>query len=236
MSGGNPKIQWQKYALVFVITAAIFGTAVYANSLLNDRRVANIQSIQQKISTDILSLETQFDLLEELSCRDISENSVLSGELNSLASRLAFTEEALGSTNDEVISLKQQYSLLQIKDYLLMQRIAEKCSLKPVFVLYFYSNAGDCADCTRMGYVLTYLREAYPKLRVYSFDYNLDLAALRTLIAINKVESNLPALIVGKNLSYGYKEPEDIEKLIPNIEDLKEETITEEAATSTKEK
>lgn len=236
MSGGNPKIQWQKYALVFVITAAIFGTAVYANSLLNDRRVANIQSIQQKISTDILSLETQFDLLQELSCKDISENSVLSGELNSLASRLAFTEGALGSTNAEVVSLKQQYSLLQIKDYLLMQRIAEKCSLKPVFVLYFYSNAGDCEDCTRMGHVLTYLREEYPKLRVYSFDYNLDLAALRTLIAINKVEGTLPALIVGGNLSYGYKEPEDIEKLIPNIKDLKEEAITAEAATSTKEK
>lgn len=231
MSGDSPRTNWHKYALVFLITAAIFATAIYASGLLNSRRVADIESIQQKIAIDLLSLETQFDLLKELSCADITENPILSGELNTLASRLAFAEQELGEGNAEVVRLKQQYSLLEIQDYLLMQKVADKCRVRPVSILYFYSNEGDCADCTRMGHVLTYLRETYPKLRVYSFDYHLDLPALRTLLTVNKVEPRLPTLIVNGKLSYGYKEPEEIEALIPNLVDLKEEAA--ETATST---
>jgi hypothetical protein len=45
-----------------------------------------------------------------------------------------------------------------------MQQISQKCKTKPVYVLYFYSNAGDCPECSRAGDVLTYLRQTYPEL------------------------------------------------------------------------
>ena len=61
-----------------------------------------------------------------------------------------------------------------------MRRIAEQCDTEPVFIFYFYSNAGDCSECTRQGYVLTELQQEYPQLRVYAFDSNLDLSALDT--------------------------------------------------------
>jgi hypothetical protein len=46
-----------------------------------------------------------------------------------------------------------------------------------------------------MGYVLTALRNKYPDLRVYSFDYHFDLGAIETLKSIFKVKDQLPALI-----------------------------------------
>lgn len=220
---------WKKYALAFVITAALFSTAFYASNMLNAKRIEQIQNIEDRISIDILSLETQFDLLEELSCEDITENPVLSSELNSLASRLDYAEGQLGSDNAEVERLKRQYSLLEIKDYLLMQKVSQKCKLKPIFILYFYSNAGDCPDCTREGHVLTYLREQYPQLRIYSFDYNLDLSALKTLKGLSKLNGNLPALVIENKVYYGFQGTEDIEKIIPELETLKKETT----ATST---
>ena len=74
-------LRWSSYVVALLITAAIFATALYASDYFNNRRIAEIQATQSSISIDILSLETQFDLLAEHSCQDISENSVLSSEI-----------------------------------------------------------------------------------------------------------------------------------------------------------
>lgn len=228
---------WTKYILAFVITAAIFGTAFYIANRLDAERVADIRATQEAISIDILSTETQFELLGSLDCSTITENPVLSDELNSLAGRLSVAENNLGSTNAEVVSLKKQYSLLQIKDYLLMQQISQKCSkFKPVSVLYFYSNTGDCTDCARSGEVLTYLRQKYPGLRVYSFDYHLDLSALQTLIALRKLNGTLPAFVIqGRAPVYGFSNLEDMEALIPELKTLASttEALRQGAGTTT---
>ncbi|PIT91357.1 hypothetical protein COU17_01010 [Candidatus Kaiserbacteria bacterium CG10_big_fil_rev_8_21_14_0_10_49_17] len=222
------KIPTRTYFIAFLITAALFSTALYASTYFNNQRIAGIASIEDRISIDILSLETQFDLLAELSCAEISENSVLSSELNSLARRLSYTEGQLGAENQEVIRLKRQYTLLQIKDFLLMKKVSDKCALDPVFILYFYSNEGDCEDCTREGYVLTDLAETYPQLRIYSFDYNLDLSALKTLVSINDIKPELPALVLNDTVYYGYHDQEAIREILPELADLA--TSTEETS------
>lgn len=223
-------MQLQKYILTFVITAAIFVTAFYIARTFDRQRVADIRATQEAVSIDILSLETQFDLMGSLDCSTIEENPVLSEELNSLASRLSVAEQNLGSNNSEVISLKKQYTLLEIKDYILMREIAQKCAkFKPVYVLYFYSNQGDCADCGRMGDVLTYLRETYPGLRVYSFDYHLDLSALRTLTTLRKIDDarGLPAFAVNNRAPvYGFKNLGDMQALIPELKTLATSTTS----------
>ena len=226
-------MQLSKYLLAFVITAAIFGTAFYIANRLNQARLADIRNAQEAISTDILSTETQFELLGSLDCSQLSDAPVLSDELNDLASRLSVAEQNLGSDNPEVVSLKKQYSLLEIKDYLLMQQVGQKCSkLKPVYILYFYSNSGDCPQCAQMGDVLTYLRETYPGLRVYSFDYHLDLPALRTLIGLRKINTSdkqpLPVFVVNNRAPvYGFKDLQSTEKLIPELKTLATSTATQ---------
>jgi hypothetical protein len=224
---GNRSVRWSNYAIAFLITALIFATALVASNYFNGRRVADIQSQQQNISVDILSLETQFQLLAEHSCQDISENSVLSKEIYPVGQRLAYLEQQSNVDQAQLTDLKRYYSLLEIKDYLLMQQVAQKCSLRPVFILYFYSNAGDCKDCEEQGYVLTGLSEAYPALRVYSFDYNLALSALQTLIDIHDVKDELPALVMNGKTYYGLHTMADIEKILPQLATL------QKSATST---
>ncbi|MBP9757906.1 MAG: hypothetical protein KBD06_04860 [Candidatus Pacebacteria bacterium] len=222
------------YIVAFLITAFIFATALYASNYFNNRRVVDIQATQDKISIDILSLETQFDLLAEHSCKDISENSVLSTEIQPLAQRLSYLESQSQVNEDELMGLKRYYTLLQIKDLLLMQKVADKCKLKPVFILYFYSNAGDCNECEQQGYVLTGLAQKYPTLRIYSFDYNLTNAALRTLVDINGIKNEMPALVINEDIYYGLHTMDDIEKVLPELAALKIATST--AATTTKKK
>ncbi len=226
------RARWGNYAVAFVITALIFATALYASNYFNHRRIADIRATQDTISTDILSLETQFDLLQESSCQDITESTTLTSELTSLGNRLSYMEAQGTHNQEEVTRLKRLYSLLEIKDYLLMKQVATKCDLKPIFILYFYSNKGDCTECEKQGYVLTSLSESYPQLRIYSFDYNLDVSALQTLISIDNVGSTLPALLINGKASYGFQSVEDIGKILPQLATLKTATSTD--ATSTK--
>jgi hypothetical protein len=177
--------------IALVITGLIIGTVLFAVNYLNQQRVQELTAIEDQLSTDTLSLETQFSLLESAPCEDLSEGSVLSQELSSIGDRLSLAEERLGKKDEQVLHLKDRYTLLQIRDYLLSKRLAATCNVKPIVVLYFYSNEGDCADCDRAGYALSYLRQTYPSLRVYSFDYNLDLGALKTLIAADWLQLHL---------------------------------------------
>ena len=222
--------------MAFLITALIFATALYASNYFNSKRIAEIQATQDNISVDILSTETQFELLAEHSCADIAENSVLSSEIQPLASRLSYLELQPNVDQSELARLKRYYSLLEIKDYLLMQQVAAKCHLKPVFILYFYSNKGDCPACENQGYALTGLTQKYPFLRIYSFDYNLDLSALQTLADINDVQGNppagglpaggLPALVIKNKVYYGLHTMSDIESILPELAKLASTTAT----------
>lgn len=226
----SSEAKWSNYIIAFAITAAIFATAIFASNYFNNRRIQDIRTTQDDISTQILSLQTQFDLLQERSCADIAENTILPQELQTLASRLSYMEAQGDADREEVVRLKRLYSLLEIKDYLLMKQLAQKCGLKPVFIFYFYSNQGDCDDCEKQGYVLTALAREYPQLRIYSFDYNLDVSALRTLRDLNDIRDELPALVINSQAYYGFKSVEDIETILPQLATLKK------AATSTPEK
>lgn len=212
---------WKKYLIVFFITSVIFLSILWLSNYFSNKKLDQLRSIQSSISLDLMSSEVQFSLLEELSCKEISA-SVLSKELNSLADKISYSEENIGVENVDVISLKKNYSLLQIKDYLLMKRITERCGQKPIFILYFYKN-DNCSDCTKQGYVLTSLRENYPNLRVYSFDYNLDVSAIKTMISIYEVPDDLPAMVINGEVYSGFKNIKEIEEILPQLESIKVE-------------
>lgn len=201
--------------IALFITVAIAGTVAYAVNYLNNARVAQLSTIEDQIAIDTLSLDTQFSLLEAAPCDSGASSTTLTGELTDLGGRLSYAENQLGTNNAQVIRLKQQYSLLEIRDYLITKQLSEACGTKPVTVLYFYSNAGDCGDCDKAGYALSYLHDTYPSLRVYSFDYRLNLGALKTLIAIMKVKDSLPAFVINGKQSYGFTSLADLEKQFP---------------------
>ena len=229
----NRGIDWKKYLFSFAITAVIFGTAIFMSNYFGQKKLNELRGIQDKIAVDILSSETQFSLLEESSCEDVGVGA-LSKELGTLEDKLSYTESQRGVLDEEVQTLKRYYSLLEIKDYLLMNKISEKCKKTPISIIYFYSTDESCQDCEKEGFVLTTLRETYPDLRVYSFDYNIDLSAVKTLISVNNVENKLPAIIFKGKAYYGFQSIEDLEKAIPELATLKATATSTEATTTKK--
>ena len=228
-----------RYIVVFLITLTLFLSAIWLSSYINDKKINDIKSIQDKISIDISSSETEFQLLQGVSCKDVSA-STLSPELNSLAEKITYSEQNINK-QDDVIELKKYYSLLEIKDWLLMQQIQKKCNVPVVPIFYFYTTSENCANCVKESAVLSQLRNEYPELRVYSFDYNLKLSALQTLIKLFKVnDHNLPAIYMDDQLYTGFQSEDDIKKVLPELDKYKKARLLEEAknasstATSTK--
>ncbi|MBP9765840.1 MAG: hypothetical protein KBD12_01225 [Candidatus Pacebacteria bacterium] len=224
-----------RYIIVFFITLTLFLTAIWLSSFINDYKLNDIKDVQDKISLDISSSETQFQLLQGMSCKDVSA-STLSDALNNLAEKITYSEQNI-KQRDQVSDLKKYYSLLEIKDYLLMQKIKEKCNMPVIPIFYFYTTSENCANCVKESAVLSELRNKYPELRVYSFDYNLDLSALDTLKKIFKVDDKkLPAIYINDKLYTGFQSEEDILKALPELAKYEKERLEEEAkiASSTK--
>jgi hypothetical protein len=214
-------IDWKKYLIVLLITAGLFFTAIYLSNYFGSQKINELKTIQDNIAINILSSETQFSLLQESSCKNVS-GSVLSGELDDLGRKLEWEENNSGNI-EEVSYLKKYYSLLQIKDYILMKKIAASCNVKSAFILYFYTTAENCSECQRESLVLTSLRDKYPELRVYSFDYSTDLSAVRAMLQIYKIkDTELPALVLGDDLLTGFHSIEELDSLVKESFKLQE--------------
>ncbi len=210
----NNNIDWKKYLIVLLITVGLFLTAIYLSNYFGNKKVDQIKFIQDSIAINILSSETQFSLLQESSCKNVSAGSTLSGELDELGRKLEWGQDNFSDTN-EVSYLKKYYSLLQIKDYLLMKKISSSCGVKSAFILYFYTTAENCSECKKESFVLSNLRDKYPELRVYSFDYAIDLSAVKSLLKIYKIkDTELPALILNDTLLTGFHSIDDLELLV----------------------
>lgn len=206
----NNNFDWKKYLIVFFITVGLFATAIYLSNYFGQQKINQLKTIQDQISIDVLSSETQFSLLSELSCKNVSD-SVLSDELSELGNKLSWSQDNLGNTN-EVSYLKKYYSLLEIKDYLLTKQISTRCGVKSAFILYFYTTAANCSLCEQESLVLSTLRTEYPDLRVYSFDYGIDLSAVSSMLKIYKIKDTvLPALVIDDNVLTGLHDIKDLE-------------------------
>jgi len=210
----------KKYLFFLMITIGIFIIVFGLVNFLNNQRLESLDDLQRKVTIDLIANETQFDLLKTAPCGSIKD-TILSRELGELGKKLDFAETNQGADNPSVIQLKKYYSLLQVKDYLLMQELSEKCDVDIDSILYFYGN--DCSECTKQGYVLTQLKNRYPELRIYSFDTDLDFSVIETFTSLYDFGEVYPTLIIGDNSYQGLQRISDIEELFPDLLERKKD-------------
>lgn len=219
----------RRYIMAFILSAMIFLSGFLVSNFLTSKKLESLNTIESNISLNILSLETQFEILKEAPC-ETENNTLLTKEISDLADKLSILENN-GENKDRIIDAKKRYSLLLVKDYLLSQRLSSECGVKPTFVIYFYKNAEDCPDCVKTGAALSALRSEYERMRVYAFDYNLDLPIIKTLASVYNVQPNLPAVVINKKTYYGLVDKESIDALLP--QEIKEPIVIATSTAST---
>lgn len=204
----------KKYFIVLLITIGIFVVVFGLVSFLNAKKIAHVDDLQRKITADLIATETQFELLKTAPC-DLLDDNVLSRELGDFGGKLDLAETNQGSDDADVIQLKKYYSLLQVKDYLLMEELAQKCESEIDSILYFYED--NCSECTKQGFVLTEFKKRYPEIRIYSFDTDLDFSVIETFTNIYGFGDVYPTLIINDTPYQGLQRIPDIESLFPEL-------------------
>ena len=219
---------FRRYLVALVITCMIFVSGFLTSNILMTQKLEGVKNIEDNISLSILSSETEYEILREISCDapNAKNNTTLNAEISRLAEMLEILEG--NDKNDErILAAKKRYSLLLMKDYLLSKRISESCKTKPTFVIYFYGNADICPECVKTGAALTSLRTDYEGMRVYAFDMNLDLPLIKSFAGVYNINNeSLPALIIDKKVYGGLYTKDAIEKLLPKEIKVKNSTTT----------
>lgn len=227
----------KRYIYTFIITLAIFFFSIWLSNVFSDKKVQSLRDLESRINLDILSVETRFSLLQKTSCEHIvnNDNSKINDigfneDLNNVALKIKSLEKELGAENDDVISLKKYYSLLQIKDYLLAKEFHDRCKQNTVSILYFYGT--DCVDCGKQSIILDKIISDYPEIRVYYLDKKTDNPALDTLSSIFKVTQS-PTLVINEKTYTGFQDIQKIESYIPEIKTWKALKISTSTASTT---
>ncbi|MBU2579291.1 hypothetical protein KKA09_04235 [Patescibacteria group bacterium] len=207
------KLNWKKHFLIFLLTSMIFGSGFLLSNFLLEKKIVQLTNLQQDLIIDILSLETQFSLLTQTPCGNLNEPD-FTEQLRKIAQELSLIGNRLGEKNLDFLRFKKYYSILEIKNWLLLEKAAKDCKIDLVSIIYFYSDEKECPKCQDQQFVLNYIGEKYPFLRIYSFDYNLELSALRSLKSIYSLTKELPIIIINNKTYYGFLNKKELEEIL----------------------
>lgn len=198
------KIKSSRYVAALAITLLIFVLGFVTSSQINKNKVDALNYFEQDLRVDSLSSELLLQLIQKDLCNSINVTTY-NEELSSYGKRITFLESVYGYSSEEVVRLKNYYSLLEIRHWLLAKDMNEKCEENKSFVIYFYTNY-DCVDCEDQGLVLTNTHRNYPFFNIYSFEYTLNNSALDYLKQRYNVPANrLPAVIIDDTVYYGFQ-------------------------------
>ena len=206
------RIQTSKYVAAFAMTPLIFIIGMAIGNYVSERKLSTIDELQQDLAKRTISSELQYLLLAEHPCQSINSTE-LTRELFEIGTKLDFMESKLGKKNQEVIKLKEYYSLLEIRHWLLLKKAKDVCGFDYDLILYFYSNQGDCDECEQQGFVLSALHKKYPDLNIYSFDINIDDPALNGIKEIHHV-AKAPASVINNQTFVGFMDKDAIEQTL----------------------
>ncbi len=212
------KISKNKYLLAFFISSSIFIIGILVGALITNAKYSSLDLAMQDIRAQILSLETQYAIAENNPCSFVNFED-LSKELYFMGDSITLLEGQVGKTNNRVLELVKYYSILEIKHYLFLKSVNEKCDKNYRLVLFFYSNDEDkCGSCGQQGYILSFLRKKYPNLNihVYSFNSDIDSPAVETLKHYYNI-TLVPSIVINENTYSGYSDVEFIESTLKSF-------------------
>lgn len=208
------EINKMKYIVVFIITTLVFLIGIWAGQLIADFRFNSIDETQTDLRTQTATLETQYLLISHNPCILLESNN-LDKELYQMGGKLSKMEQVYGKDNKDVIGLKEYYSLLELRHWLFLEQIKNECKKNNfTTILYFYSNIEQaCNKCNEQGYVLDFLWEKDPSIKVYSFDVNIKNVALDWVKDSYNIK-NTPTLIINGKKYEGFMNEDKINAIL----------------------
>jgi hypothetical protein len=218
---------WNIYILSLVITIAIFFLGLFIGLNIEKFVLSNLSNRASSIENAIQEIELEMlyfqGLDPEESCpflREVVRKT--NNQLDIFAEQLGgYSDKRILFTRGDVTNIKNKYTSLLIKDWILQEKIKKDCNATVVSILYFYSTEG-CDDCILQGDILTLLKEKFKdRLMVFPLDVEIDNDMVEILSGGFNITST-PALVINDRKYSGIITKEPLEGLIcyelPEIE------------------
>ncbi|MBI5226226.1 thioredoxin family protein [Candidatus Micrarchaeota archaeon] len=219
-------ISWKTYAAAFLISAFLFGFGILAGIFIT-------QGVNMQLDADISRLQGHTSELEVLLLfnPDAYGNQSQGGQNQSQTRALCpFYKSTLASFDQEttdfgvkldalegtrgrldpyVLNLKREYTLKQLRDYLLVQKTDALCGTHTSTLLYFYTN-NNCPTCTQQGKLGPELKQKHPSLMIYAFDTDLAMPVVNAFKTFYGITAYPSLVLDGKTMS-GFQSLETID-------------------------
>ncbi|VVB51342.1 Uncharacterised protein [uncultured archaeon] len=203
-------MRYSIYIAAFSLTLIVFLFGFLLGSAISEQYMSGVDSKVQQAKVDMEALDLSTQLLSSEQSRCDLNYSKVSKERWSMGADIERLEDELGRTHPQVIARKQEYYLIEIRDYLFMRNMVEKCGIPSHFVLYFYSNAGDCDRCEAQGQILEDVRQnSKTPVLVYSFDAGSDNLAVQTLKDEYGI-TGAPSLVIDDAAKRGFQSRDEL--------------------------
>ncbi|MFP4116573.1 MAG: DsbA family protein [Candidatus Aenigmatarchaeota archaeon] len=224
---------WKRYGAAIIATLVVFGFGVGLGYAFASQTARRVRNMQEDLEEQLLGMEVQESLAEEYICE--ADIFGVSEERTSLGRRLTRMENSFGPEDERVKDMKKRYSLLSIRQMLVVEEYNELCNDSYAPIIFFYSNKKNVTDSESQGYVLDYIYETYPdEVVIYSLDFDLDEPGLNALKDVYNVNST-PTIVVNETKYEGLRDRDEVEEILTEETylDLKEEEVEPESSNET---
>jgi len=212
---GNRKIDWLRMILAFLIAVFLFSFGIFMGYIAKGVLEQSVSDIEQETRNEILTLETLRDLIGQNSSCDTSNLDFVSQRLDYVGQLITTLEVRKGKFDSNVLEMKKLYSILEVRHILLTTESNQRCGSNYSEIFFFYSNQKECTDeVQKTSFILTYLRNKYSHVRVYSFDGDLDSELVKYMVKKYKVNLCTAVIFDGEKFEGKIEDAESVEWLV----------------------
>ncbi|MBU0757597.1 MAG: hypothetical protein KKF44_06010 [Nanoarchaeota archaeon] len=187
-------------------------SGLYANKMIEKKTQEEIDFIKNYVDVLTAGIETiqvQESFTSGLSPKKACEFSALS--YNDLEDRLSYFWESFpyrieeyeryNKVSEEYLALKESYTKLSIRAWVMAKNNYKKCNKTLIPVLYFYSK--ECATCIKQGEELDGFKQEMEtkgkKVIVFTIDFNSDEQIVKLIKSYYDI-TDIPAVIIQENV------------------------------------
>ena len=189
-------ISKEKYVVAAIITAVIFLFGLFVGLTIEGKRINVMEDMYTEQRIKIASNQLQYGYIssmgEAASCPAIYNvlyNNVK--ELEDARTKLEDYARDSALNTKSFALLKQEYTIEQVRYWLLAEQAQKICGQDVVRMLYFYGSGVDCIGCDEQAFVLTYLKKLFgDKLLIFALDGSFE---QEPIIGVLKKQFNVTA-------------------------------------------
>ncbi|MBD3319299.1 hypothetical protein GF342_05315 [Candidatus Woesearchaeota archaeon] len=210
----------ERYVMAGIITVIIFLLGFSIGLVVESKRIDFVQDELREQKIEYSSSQLQYNFLNTLETKDTCP-ALFESYYNSLL-QLDKTRERLEMyIQDNTISdgsfslLKREYTLEQIRYWMLSRQAKEVCDEHFVTLLYFYSDEDSCPQCNDQQTVLLYYKKLLgDKLLIFSFDSQFKEEPMIDVLRSRYSVSTYPTIVIEDETISNYSDMEQLKTLL----------------------